>query len=329
MADFRDVIGQKDVMRYIANAVTTGNVSHAYIVNGERGSGKKLIASLFATALLCESEGADPCNQCHSCIQAESGNNPDIIRVTHEKPNSISVEEVRDQINNTVSIRPYQGKYKIYIIPQADQMTVQAQNAILKTIEEPPEYAIFFLLTENAESLLPTITSRCVMLKLRYIKDALIKKYLMEKREIPDYKAEVCAAFAQGNLGRALMLSESEHFNAIREEAIHLLKYAHEMELSELIEAVNRSSKYKVDVTDYLDMINIWYRDVLLFKATKDIGKVVFKDEINYIKEQAKRSSYEGIELIIESLEKAKARLKANVNFELVMELLFLTIKEN
>ena len=80
---------------------------------------------------------------------------------------------------------------------------------------------------------------------------------------------------------------------------------------------------------EYLDMINIWYRDVLLFKATKDIGKVVFKDEINYIKEQAKRSSYEGIELIIESLEKAKARLKANVNFELVMELLFLTIKEN
>lgn len=329
MVSFKDVIGQKDVMKYIGNAVSTSQISHAYIVNGERGSGKKLIASLFAAALLCESEGVEPCNKCHSCIQVDTGNHPDLIRLVREKENTISVEEVREQINNTVSIKPYQSKYKIYIIPGADKMTVQAQNAILKTIEEPPAYAVFFLLTENAESLLPTITSRCVMLKLRYIKDALIKKYLMEKLEIPDYKAEVCSAFAQGNLGKAIMLCNSEHFNEIREEAIHLLKYIHEMELSEIVDAVSRATKFKLEITDYLDMIMIWYRDILLYKATKDINKVVFKEEINYIKEQAMKSSYEGIELILESLEKAKTRLKANVNFDLVMELLFLTIKEN
>ena len=104
-------------------------------------------------------------------------------------------------------------------------MTVQAQNALLKTIEEPPKYAVILLLTENAELLLPTINSRCVMLKLRYIKDKLIKKYLMENLEIPDYKAEVCTAFAQGNMGKAIMLANSDHFNEIREEAIQLLKY--------------------------------------------------------------------------------------------------------
>ena len=151
----------------------------------------------------------------------------------------------------------------------------------------------------------------------------------MEKLEVPDYKAEVCTAFAQGNLGRAIMLCNSEHFNEIREEAIHLLKYIHEMELHEVIDAVSRATKFKLEITDYLDVIMIWYRDILLYKATKDIDKVVFKDEINYIKEQAVKSSYEGIELILESLEKAKTRLKANVNFELAMELLFLTIKEN
>ena len=101
------------------------------------------------------------------------------------------------------------------------------------------------------------------------------------------------------------------------------------MELSELIDAVGRATKFKLEITDYLDVIMIWYRDILLYKATKDIDKVVFKDEINYIKEQAMKSSYEGIELIVESLEKAKTRLKANVNFELAMELLFLIIKEN
>ncbi|MCI6059958.1 MAG: DNA polymerase III subunit delta' [Dorea sp.] len=329
MGSFKDVVGHKDIINYIRNAVLNDKVSHAYILNGERGSGKKLLANLFAMTLLCEQGGPDPCNQCHSCKQAESGNHPDIIRVTHEKPNSISVDDIRTQVNNTVDIKPYQGPYKVYIIPQADLMTPQAQNALLKTIEEPPEYAVFLLLTENAETLLATINSRCVMLKLRNIKDTLIKKYLMENLQIPDYKADVCTAFAQGNMGRAIMLANSEHFNEIREEAVQLLKYIHEMELSEIVSAVKNITVYKLEIVDYLDIIMIWYRDVLLYKATKDVDKVVFKDQMTYIKEQARKSSYEGIELILKSLENAKSRLRANVNFDLVMELLFLTIKEN
>ena len=116
----------------------------------------------------------------------------------------------------------------------------------------------------------------------------------MENLEIPDYKADMCTAFAQGNVGRAIMLANSEHFNEIREEAIQLLKYIHEMELSEIVQAVNRITAYKLEITDYLDIIMIWYRDVLLYKATKDMDKVVFKEQISYIKEQAKKSSYEG-----------------------------------
>lgn len=329
MGSFKDVVGHKNVIRYIQCAVKGDKVSHAYIINGERGSGKKMLAKLFAATLLCEKGNEDPCNTCHSCMQAESGNHPDIITVIHEKPNSIGVDDIREQVNRTIAIKPYQGPYKIYIIPQADMMTVQAQNALLKTIEEPPEYAVVMLLTENADTLLSTINSRCVMLKLRNIKDVLIRKYLMERMGIPDYKADICAAFAQGSMGKAIMLANSEHFNEIREEAIHLLQYVHEMELDEIVQAVNRVSAYKLEITDYLDIIMIWYRDVLLYKATLDPERVVLKDQINYMKEQARRSSYEGIELILESLEKAKRRLSANVNFELVMELLFLTIKEN
>ena len=329
MGSFKDVVGHKDILKYISSAVENNRVSHAYILNGERGSGKKMLANLFAMTLLCETGDNEPCGKCHSCKQAESGNHPDIITVTHDKPNSISVDDIRTQVNNTVDIKPYQGPYKVYIIPQADMMTPQAQNAILKTIEEPPSYAVFLLLTENAETLLPTINSRCVMLKLRNIKDTLIKKYLMENLEIPDYKADMCTAFAQGNMGRAIMLANSDHFNEIREEAVQLLKHISEMELNEIVAAVKNISVYKLEITDYLDIIMIWYRDVLLYKATKEIDKVVFKDQLQSIKEQARKSSYEGIELILESLEKAKARLKANVNFDLVMELLFLTIKEN
>lgn len=329
MGSFKNVVGHKDVIRYIQNAVKEDKVSHAYIINGEKGSGKKMLAKLFAMTLLCENGNQDPCNTCHSCIQAESGNHPDIIMLSHEKENSIGVDDIREQINNTIDIKPYQSSYKVYIVPQADLMTVQAQNALLKTIEEPPEYAVIMLLTENADTLLATITSRCVMLKLRNIKDTLIRKYLMERLGIPDYKADICAAFAQGNMGKAIMLANSEHFNEIREDALHLLQNIHDMELEEIIRMVSEVTAYKIEITDFLDIIQIWYRDVLLYKATKETEKVVLKDQINYMKEQARRSSYEGIELILKSLEKAKRRLGANVNFDLVMELLFLTIKEN
>lgn len=329
MGSFKDVVGHRDIINYIKNAVKMDQVSHAYIMNGERGAGKKLLAYLFAMTLLCEEGGEEPCNTCHSCRQAETGNHPDIIRVTHEKPNSISVDDIREQVNNTIMIKPYQGPYKVYIIDHADLMTPQAQNALLKTIEEPPQYAVIMLLTENAEALLPTINSRCVMLRLRYIKDKLIKKYLMESLKVPDYKADLCTAFAQGNMGHAIMLANSEHFNEIREAAVHLLRHVHDMELSEIVEAVNSVTAFKLEITDYLDIIAVWYRDVLLYKATRDMDTVVFKDQIDDIREQARKSSYEGIQLIISSLDKAKMRLKANVNFELVMELLFLTMKEN
>ncbi len=123
MGSFKDVVGHKDILKYISSAVENNRVSHAYILNGERGSGKKMLANLFAMTLLCETGDNEPCGKCHSCKQAESGNHPDIIRVTHEKPNSISVDDIRTQVNNTVDIKPYQGPYKVYIIPQADMMT--------------------------------------------------------------------------------------------------------------------------------------------------------------------------------------------------------------
>lgn len=329
MSGFKDVVGHADIIQYIQNAVTEDKVSHAYIMNGERGSGKKLLANLFAQTLQCEQGGNEPCYECHSCKQALSGNHPDIITVQHEKTSSISVDEIRVQVNEDIQVKPYSSKYKIYIIPEADLMTQQAQNALLKTIEEPPAYAVLILLTENAQKLLPTICSRCVMLKLRNIKDQLVKKYLMENLHIPDYKADVCTAFAQGNIGRAILLANSEHFNEIKEEAIQLLKNIDTMDVSDLIEAVKRCSQYKMDVDDYLDVLAIWYRDVLIYKATQNIDRVIFAEQLSYIKERARKSSYEGIENIIKAIENAKARLRANVNFDLVMELLLLTIKSS
>ena len=329
MAGYKEIIGHKREIAHLTKAMEAGKVSHAYIFSGAKGTGKLTLADAFAMALQCTGEGERPCGSCHSCQQAASGNHPDIIHLTHEKPNSIGVEDVREQLVGDVQIRPYNGKYKIYIIPEAEKLTVQAQNAILKTIEEPPEYAIILLLTTNEQSFLDTIRSRCVLLQLKPVPDEQVKAYLMEHLQIPDYEADICSAFAQGNIGKAIRLASSEDFNSIKGSAMRLVRNVGKMEISEIIEYVKEVQEYKVSIEDYLDILALWYRDMVYFKATRDIDGIIFKDEIRTIRETVRVCSYEGVEEVMKAIETAKARLAANVNFDLTMELLFLVIKEN
>ena len=327
MATFQDIIGQDQMKEHLMGAIQHGKVSHAYLINGERSSGKEFIAKVFAKALQCEEGGIEPCGKCHSCKQAESGNQPDIIFVTHEKPNSFGVEDIRTQINQDIVIKPYSSKYKIYIMNEAEKMTVQAQNALLKTLEEPPAYAVIILLTTNVEAMLPTILSRLVVLNMKPVGDQLVKDYLMKEVKVPNYKADICVAFARGNLGKAKLLATSEEFDKVKEEAISLLKNIRQMEIQEVMKAIKKIGEYKLEVNDYLDIMAIWYRDTLLFKATNDANHLIFKEEIQYIKKVADQSTYEGIDSILKALEQAKRRIEANVSFDLAMELLLLTIQ--
>lgn len=329
MAGFQDIYGQEQIKEHLQNALAAGKISHAYIISGEKSAGKEFIARVFAMALQCEKGGTEPCQECRSCRQALSDNHPDIIKVGHEKPNTISVDDIRTQVNADVAIKPYSGRHKVYIIGDAEKMTVQAQNALLKTLEEPPEYAVILLLTSNVNALLPTILSRCVMLDMKPVPDEVVRRYLCSQLQVPDYKAEVCVAFARGNIGKAKALASSEDFEKVKAEALSLLKYIQDMELNEIIAAVKKITEYKLEIGDYLDICVIWYRDALLFKATSDVNHLIFREELQALRRTAQRSSYEGIENIIRALDTAKRRLDANVNFELVMELLMLTIQEN
>lgn len=328
MMGFNNIIGHDEIIKHLKNAIQTGKISHSYILTGEPGSGKKLMASTFAMTLQCDARGTDPCQKCDSCKKAAGKNHPDIIMVSHEKAGTISIDEIRDQVIHDVDIKPYCSPYKIYIFADADMMTPQAQNALLKTIEEPPEYAVLMLLTSNADSLLPTIQSRCVRLDLKVVDDSLVKQYLMERLHVPDYEAELDASYAQGSIGKAKAAATSQEFSEMTQSALKILKYANSMEVYELADAIKNLSTEKHNINDYLDIFQFWFRDVLMFKATREIDNLVFKQEINFIKEQASVRSYENLEKILEALEKTKVRLRANVNFELALELLFLTIRE-
>ena len=329
MAGFHDILGHEQIIAHLQNAIEEDKVSHAYIFNGAEASGKMMLAEAFAMALQCEGEGKRPCLECRSCRQAADHNQPDIIYVSHEKPNTIGVDDIRTQINNDIDIKPYSSRYKVYIVDEAQKMNQQAQNALLKTIEEPPAYAIILLLTTNADSFLQTILSRCITLNLKAVKEDKIKEYLMKHYQIPDYQADICAAFSQGNVGKAIQLASSEEFGELKASVLQLMKRLEDIDLYEMTGAVKQIAEYKLSVNDYFDLMMIWFRDVLYLKATNDVDGLIFKDEVYDIKKQAAKRSYQGIETILEALEKAKIRLNANVNFDLVIELLLLTIKEN
>ena len=307
MQGFQKVVGHQEIITHLQNAISMNKVSHAYLFGGESGSGKKMMASLFAMTLQCEKHGVEPCMECPSCKKAQSQNHPDIIYVKHEKPNTISIDEIREQLINDVMIKPYSSPYKIYIIDEAQKLTLQAQNALLKTIEEPPVYAVVMLLADNPD----------------------VKDYLMNEMHVPDYQAEVDASLAQGNIGKAERIARSPEYEETLESALRMAKYADSMPLYEIVETIKKLTAEKDNIDDYFDIFSLWFRDVLLFKATKEVDSLVFKQELNGIRERANKSSYEGLEKIIEAIQKARARLNANVNFDLTMELMFLTMKEN
>lgn len=328
MERFAQIYGHDMIKEHLQKAIELNKVSHAYIFNGSLGSGKKTIAQLFAKTLQCGEGGAEPCNECHSCIQADSGNQPDIIWLRHEKPASIGVDDIREQLIGDMQIKPYSSKYKIYIIDEAEKLTVQAQNALLKTIEEPPSYGIVILLTTNADIFLQTIISRCVKLDFKPVSDELVKKYLKDNYDVTDYECRFGVAFAQGNIGRAVTIVTSDEFAQLRDEVMHVIKYAKDMTIAEVMAEIKNIAHYKLTIDDYLDLMAMWYRDVLIFKSTNDTNRLIFKDEMPLIKEQAVACSYEGLEDILNSIDKVKIRLKANVNFDLVIELLIMAIKE-
>ncbi len=328
MPGFKDILGHDQIKEHLKQAAQTGKVSHAYILSGEAGMGRKSLANAFAMSLLCEKGLAEPCMKCHACRQVLAGSHPDLIYVTHEKPASIGVDEIRKQVNDTVMIRPYSSYYKIYVIDEAEKLTVQAQNALLKTIEEPPSYVVILLLTTNLDALLPTILSRCIQLKLKPLPDSVVREYLIQSEQVPESEADVYAAFARGNLGKAIHLAKSDEFRQLYQETIALLKHIKDADISELLDYIRSMKENGRDLYELLDFLQMWYRDVLMYKTTKDLNLLIFREEYSIIKSMSTLSSYEGLEAILEAIDKARVRLDANVNMELVMELMLLTMKE-
>ena len=328
MASFKDIVGQEHIVKHMKNAIKLNKISHAYLLCGEKGMGKKTLADRFAMLLQCENSDEEPCGECKSCKQALGKNNPDIKWVYHEKPNTISVEEVREQLVNDIAIKPYSSKYKIYIIDESEKMSDAAQNAILKTIEEPPEYGIIILLTENREMMLETIKSRCVLLDAKPVLKSEFKEFMQRKMKVPDYDIDSMYEFSGGNIGKAISMTEQETYSAMREHIINTLKNIDKSDASVINSKVKEAGEFKTEITGYLDLINMWFRDVLLYKATRNANKLIFKEQTQIIKKQAEVCAFDEINLIFEEIKNVSIKFKSNVNFEVTLQMLYVKIRD-
>lgn len=326
MSNFQTIIGHTQNIEHLEKAIASGQVSHAYIFDGENGAGKMTTAKAFAKALLCQSK--DSCGQCQSCAQMESDNHPDVIYVTHEK-SVITVDDIRTQVNQDIEIKPYSSEYKIYIIDDADKMNTMAQNALLKTIEEPPAYAVIILLADNKDSFLETIRSRCMTLHFGPVENVQVQEYIKAEYGAGNEKEELAVAYAMGNIGRAKKVMESAEFEEMKNYCMHMLSHIKEWKIFDIVLYLKEMDQYKDRIYDFLDIIAIYYRDILILKVTGLPNKTVFKDKYSLMKKQSVYLTFEGIDQIIKEVEKAKVRLDANVNFDVTLELLLFAMKEN
>ena len=329
MADFNAVAGHERIIKSLRESIKNDMTSHAYIFCGNKGSGRNLTAGAFAKTANCLSPiNGNACGKCPSCIQFESGNNPDVFYVKATKTISISVDDIREQIVNEVKIKPYSYKRKIFIIDKADTMTSQAQNALLKTLEEPPKYVLIILIAENTENFLPTVLSRCVMMKFSPISVNLIKNYLINNCAMNEDDAAFYAEYSIGSIGEALRLSGDENFYQMRNDIISCLYRLDTMDFVSAMFMAKEMEKYKA-YSELFDIMYMFYRDVFCMRLFKDDRYVIQKDKIGLIEKKAKNLNEQTIAKRLDFIMDIKKKIRQNTAFRLSMEVLFMNLKES
>ena len=323
MSDF--ILGNEKIRHHLRESIIKKSISHAYILAGDKGIGKSKIAREFAMELICEKHTG--CGECPACRQFLADAYPDFFYMDAEGKESIGIDRIRENIVNDVSIRPYHGKVKIYIIDEADKMTVGAQNALLKTIEEPPEYVVILLLVRNMSLLLETIRSRCIKLLLSVVSNDRIKNWLVEKGTSEDL-ATVVASYSNGVPGIAKAMAESEDFAGMYNQNVEFLKKISEASINDILLFIEELKKRTGGFKDFINFLRLWYRDICILKLTKKTDNLVFIREEGIILRLSREYSLKKINSIIDLIDETETRLNSNVSGDTVMELLFIGLRK-
>lgn len=323
--NFSDIVGQSSVVNRLKQIIESQRIGHAYLLVGPEGIGKKTIANIFARGIMCKSQGHRPCDLCRSCRQFNSGNHPDVYRVRKGDKASIGVEQIRNMLED-MHLRPYESDRKVYIIEDAHVMTVQAQNAFLKTLEEPPFFATIILLAEKANELLPTILSRCQVFRLQRLTREEVCTIITGHFDMPRERAMLFAGLSDGLPGKGLQLAGSQEFHQMRSDIFEFLEKILDYSEIDRMAQWELFNQYKDRIDEILDMLAIWFRDVLAYKETGDFELVINIDRLTMLEKQASLFTSRRIRSIIECIEHTRRMLKGNANYQLTIENLLLNI---
>lgn len=293
---FNNILGNEETKRKLEINIKQDKISHSYMFIGQSGIGKFMIAKEFAKAILCQGENK-PCNKCEACIKFNGDNNPDIQIIDETEEKSIKTENIKEMVKGVYE-KPIASAKKVYIINDSEKMTKEAQNSLLKTLEEPPEYVVIILITDNDNLLLNTIKSRCTKIKFNSLTNDEITKILKEKYDYEEVPLNVLE-IAEGSVTHALALQGKENlFNEIKSTFSNLEKI-------NIIDLLNKKDILFKDKDNIYEMLN--YINIILF---------------NKINENAEYTN------CIKIVEETKDRLKKNSNYDMTIDNLLLKIWE-
>jgi len=324
---FRDIAGQDQATRILRKSVANHRLPHAYLFTGVEGVGKTMAATALAEVLNCDQQGTDSCGKCEPCRRIAGGNFPDFRHIGPEGPGaSIKIETVRD-LRSGIYVNPIEGKYKVYLISNADRMTEKASNALLKVLEEPPRNSLLILATSYPHLVLDTIKSRCQRLHFRQMGSELVAQIIMQKRNVPEAMANLAARLGEGSPGRALSLLDRGF--ADREEIIELLE-AGEVPVERIFSfARETAQKFRQAPERMLWLYQVvlnWYRD--LYMLSLNHRDLLNRDRAQQLSKQANGLSPETFRKALKTILQIQKWTHYNVNARLALEVLLIELNQ-
>ena len=323
---FNDIVGQERAVKILTKSLKENKTSSSYIFVGNEGTGKKLTAIEFTKAVNClnPSKNSEACEDCQSCNEISKQYSPD-LKIIEPIKNSIKIEQIRE-MRKEIGLKPFKNKKKVYIIDKAEKMTLEASNCLLKTIEEPPYYAIIILICSKIDPILPTIVSRCQIVNFGLISSGKIKEFLLDNNDnLEKEKAEIISKLAQGSIGSALKLLLDKEYFIRREEVLDYLSAISPGKYSEdIFTKVEKTASEIERIEEMLEIIKLWYRDILIIKNTGDQKYIANCDKLERIYEKSQIYSQEILIDILDYLEKVEEYLMKNVNTRLILERLYI-----
>ncbi len=323
MSFVSDIVGHAAQLAMLRQALDQERLHHAYVFIGPDGAGKRTVAFALAKAIHCEKASRDYCGDCASCVKIDSRNHPDVrLIVPLPGKKEISIEQVR-ALEKELNYRAFSGKKKIGIVDPASLMNIAAQNALLKTLEEPPADSILILISASAGGLLPTLLSRCLRLSFAPLSTDEVARYLVERKHFASDRAALLASVSLGSIGRALA-PEIAEFAGQRAAWIDAL--AAMRATAGWASLADELAKDRANALQFLEWLAEWYRDILVYRATGGGDHAANRDLIEKLRAEAASVDVEGALRLRGAALDTAARVRRNVNRRLALENLFADI---